>query len=254
MSRAETFRSARRRTVLAACLMAAGCVSTSSDESKVSDHDAARYNTQLGVSYLRRGDLEAARDKLEKAVDQDPDFASAHAALGILYERTRQLDDAGEHFATAVRLSPDDANLMNAYGGFLCRSGDRQKGLEFIERAADNAYYRTPEAALTNAGVCARGIPDLARAEQFFRRALARDALYAEALLQLADLKLAEGEPLSARAFLQRYESVAEPTATTLMLGRQIEKALGNEEEAADYARRLARTFPDSSEARSLAR
>ncbi len=254
MSRRTRIRAAGRWTALAACLLSVGCVSTSTDESKVSDHDAARYNTQLGVSYLRRGDLEAAREKLEKAVTQDPDFASAHAALGILYERTRQFEDAGEHFSRAVRLSPDDANLMNAYGGFLCRTGDRQQGLDYFARAADNAYYRTPEAALTNAGVCARGIPDLPKAEQFFRRALAKDPAYAEALVQLADLKLAEGELLNARAFLQRYEAVGEPTATTLMLGRQIEQALGNEEAAADYARRLASTFPDSSEARSLKR
>jgi type IV pilus assembly protein PilF len=241
-----------RNLTLVACLAAAGCVSTSSDEqSKVSDQDASRYNTQLGVSYLRRGDLEAARDKLEKAVRQDPEFASAHAALGILYERAGEIDKARDHLGRAVGLAPEDANMINNYGGFLCRHGERAEGIKYFERAAANAYYRTPENALTNAGVCARGIPDLAAAERYFRDALARNPVSAEALLQMADVELNQDEPLRARAFLQRYEAVAPETALSLRLGRDTERALGNEEAAADYARRLRDQFPESVEAGS---
>jgi len=228
-------------------LAMAGCVSTSTeDDSHVSDEDAARYNTQLGVSYLRRGDLEAARNKLEKAVKQDPDFASSHAALGILYERTGEVDKAREHLGRAARLAPDDPNIVNNYGGFLCRQGERAEGIRYFERAAKNAYFRAPETALTNAGVCARGIPDLETSERFFRDALARNPTFPEALLQMADLKLEQGEPLSARAFLQRYESVGRASPVSLTLGRDVEQALGNDRAAQDYARRLREEFPDA--------
>jgi type IV pilus assembly protein PilF len=54
---------------------------------QTSNQDAARYNVQLGMSYMQRGDLEGAREKLERAVQQDPTLPAAHAALGILYER-----------------------------------------------------------------------------------------------------------------------------------------------------------------------
>lgn len=234
----------------AAVAVLAACATT--ENSKVSDHDAARFNVQLGISYLQRGDLQEAREKLERAAEQDPSFADAQAALGILYERVGDLDRAGQHLRRATQLAPDDPNMINNYGGFLCRRGERAEGIEYFRRAANNAFYRTPEIAWTNAGVCARGIPDPELAEQFLRRALEVNRNHAEALLQLADLSLSEGETLSARAFLQRYESLRAATPYSLELGRRIELAAGDYQSAAAYTRRLLQDFPDSAEAGRL--
>jgi len=234
--------------------LAAGCASTPAEGEKVSDQDAARYNVQLGMSYLQRGDLEGAREKLERAAQQDPSLPAAHAALGILYERAGDARRAGEHLRRATRLAPDDPNMLNNYGGFLCRQGDRREGIRHFDLAAGNPYYRTPEAALTNAGVCARGIPDPDAAENYFRRALDANRNYADALLQLADLSLETQRTLQARAFLQRYEAVSTATAYSLALGYRIETAAGNAQAANEYARRLRREFPDSRESRGLNR
>jgi type IV pilus assembly protein PilF len=234
-------------------IVLSGCVSNRPD-AQVSEKDAARFNTQLGVNYFQRGDLEGARDKLERAVQQDPSFAPAHTALGILYERVGDNRRAAEHLRRATRLEPDDPNILNSYGGFLCRQGDRREGISHFERAAGNAFYRNPEVALTNAGVCARGIPDNELAENFFRAALDRNRNSAEALVQLADLSLDTGRPLQARAFLQRYEAVAPMTAYSLELAMNIERAAGDHRAADAYAERLRREFPDSREARGLLR
>ena len=42
-----------RIVLVAAAILAAGCATTSSDN-QVSSRDAARYNVQLGMSYLQR--------------------------------------------------------------------------------------------------------------------------------------------------------------------------------------------------------
>jgi len=231
----------------------AGCASSAPD-SKVSSDDAARFNVQLGMNYMRRGDLEEARDKLERAVEQDSSLPSAHAALGILYERVGDTARAGDHLRRATRLAPDDPNMLNSYGGFLCRHGEREEGIRHFEMAARNAYYKTPEVALTNAGVCARRIPDAEQAEAYLRRALEVNRTYGEALLQMADLSLEIGEPLQARAFVQRYQAVAPASPASLELGRNIELAAGDRRAARAYALRLQREFPDSNEARRLAR
>lgn len=230
----------------------AACGTT--QDSRVSDKDAARFNVQLGMNYLQRGDLEAAREKLERALQQDASLPAAHAALGILYERVGDIGRARDHLQRATRLAPGDPGMLNNYGGFLCRQGDYKEGIRHFELAASNAYYRTPEAALANAGVCARQIPDFEAAEDYLRRALDVNRNYAEALLQLADLSLERDLALQARAFLQRYERVGPVTPDTLELGYRIETAAGDMRAAREYAARLRTEFPDSREARSTGR
>jgi type IV pilus assembly protein PilF len=239
--------------VLVAAAAVAACTSTT-EPPEVSDKDAARFNVQLGMNYMQRGDLEGAREKLERAVKQDPTLPTAHAALGILYERAGDIPRAQEHLRRATRLAPDDPNMMNNYGGFLCRKGEYEEGIRHFEMAASNAYYRAPETALTNAGVCARRIPDPERAEEFFRLALDKNRNFIEALLQLADLSLETDRELQARAFLQRYEALSPGTAYSLELGWRIERAAGDARAAAEYANRLRAEFPDSREARNLGR
>jgi type IV pilus assembly protein PilF len=242
-----------RRVMLALVTAAllAGCTSTS-DAPEVSEKDAARFNVQLGMNYMQRGDLEAAREKLERAVKQDPSLPAAHAALGILYERAGDVPRAHDHLRRATRLTPDDPSLLNNYGGFLCRQGEFKEGIRHFEMAAGNAFYRSPEVALANAGVCARRIPDPEQAENFFRRALDVNRNHAEALLQLADLSHETGRAMQARAFLQRYEAVGPVTPYSLELGQRIETAAGDWRAADDYANRLRKEFPDSRESRSL--
>jgi len=244
-----------RRWLLAfvAATVIAACTSTQ-EPSEVSDKDAARFNVQLGMSYMQRGDLEGAREKLERAARQDPTLPAAQAALGILYERAGDVSRAQEHLQRATRLAPDDPNMLNNYGGFLCRKGEHEEGIRYFEMAASNAYYRSPETALTNAGVCARQIPDPERAEEFFRLALDKNRNFTEALVQLADLSLETNQLLQARAFLQRYEALSPVTAYSLELGWRIERAAGDARAAAEYASRLRREFPESREARNLDR
>ena len=112
--------------------------------------------------------------------------------------------------------------------------------------AARNPLYRTPEAALTNAGVCARGIPDNEAAEEYFRQALAHVPGYREALIQLADLNYMTEDYFQARAFLERYLQYGPASADALILGVRIEVAQGDEPAAAAYKQRLETEFPSA--------
>ena len=226
--------------------MLAGCVSTELNPIEKSDDDAARYNTQLGATYLQRGELQLARDKLEKAVQQDPGFAQAHAYLGVLYERINKFDLAEREYREAAHLAPDSPDINNTYGGYLCRNGKRKEGIRYFLTAARNPLYRTPEAALTNAGVCARGVPDNEAAEEYFRQALASVPGYREALIQLADLNYVTEDYFQARAFLERYLQYGSATPDALILGVRIEDAQGDAAAADDYRQRLQTEFPSA--------
>lgn len=217
--------------------------------SKESPEDAAAYNYRLGVEYLRSGKLRQARDRLESSVKQNPDVAQTHVTLAILYQRIDEPELADKSYRNAIRVAPNEASVQNSYAVYLCGKQRFDQAERYFVRAARNPLYQTPAAALTNAGVCMRSKPDADAAERYFREALEVDASFADALIQLADLKMESGNPLSARAFLQRLLASTEPTAESLMLGWRIEKALGDDRAAAEYADMLVERFPKSREA-----
>jgi type IV pilus assembly protein PilF len=209
-------------------------------------HEAARVNTRLGIDYLRQGDTQSARTKLERAVALDPGYADAQSALALLYAQTGENDKADRHYQRALDLDPENALLLNNYGVFLCERKQIQRAEGYFRRAAENIRYATPEVAYTNAGVCVRRIPDLARAENYFRQALEKNPKFADALTQMALLNVDRGNYMGARAFLQRYEAVARPTRETLQLSIRTEMALGDRAAAERYSKQLQTDFGGS--------
>jgi type IV pilus assembly protein PilF len=207
--------------------------------------EASRINTRLGTDYLRQGDLETAREKLEKAVAQDPYNGEARSTLALLYTRTGETTKADAAYRRALDLQPDDPNLLNNYGVFLCGRKDYARADSTFKRAAANVRYGAPEVAYTNAGVCAKQKPDMDQAEAYFRQALERNPNFPDALGQMAMLSVDSGNYLNARAFLQRYETVAKPTRELMMLGVRIEMALGDRKAADRYSQRLKTEFPE---------
>ncbi|HSN72285.1 MAG TPA: type IV pilus biogenesis/stability protein PilW [Steroidobacteraceae bacterium] len=237
--------------LLAAIALTAGCASTGQ---KADPKQAAAYNTQLGIEYLRQGNLAQAKDKLDRALEQDPQSGIAHAASGLLYDRLGEPATADRHFKRAVALEPDNPDIRNNYAVFLCSHGEPERGQQYFIDAAKNRLYRTPEVALLNAGKCARDAGDLERAEEHLRSAIAVRPDFAEPLLQLADLQFVQGRLLPARGFVQRYFAAGGSGPQSLWLGYRIEDALGNPDLAADFAARLKNEYPTSRETRELLR
>jgi type IV pilus assembly protein PilF len=254
MARAHAMRAT---LLLAVALGLAGCISGSDrpPPPKASDDDAAQYNLQLGIGYLRQGNLEAAKDKLRRALEQDASLATAHSALGLVYERLEDRAGAEREYRRAVALGSDDPDALNALGSFLCAEPQgRAEGLRVFERALAIPLSRKAvnrPMLYTNAATCAK-YDDLPRAEAWLRRALAEDPEYRDALLQLAEVSLASGNALGARAFLERYAAAQGVTPAGLLLGSRIETALGDRPAAARYVEQLRRDFPTAAEVRLL--
>lgn len=242
----------RLQLVWGACLMLALAACSSGPRLKGADLiEAARVNTQLGVDYLRRGLLDEAIIKLERAVDQDPGSAPAHTALALAYAQVGKVDRAEREYRRAISADPENPETRNNFGVFLCRQGKTAEAEKNFLDAARNPQYRTPEAAWTNAGVClVKTAPQ--KAEGYFRQALERNRDFPDALTQMATLCFQQQDYWRARAFLQRYDTVAPPRAETLWLGLQIERALGHQDQAQSYEQRLKSEFPESEQAASL--
>jgi len=238
---------------LAACAALTGCAteSTTGSESR-SPTQAAQYNTQLGVAYLQQGNLALAKDKLEKAEQQNPNDASLQTSLGLLYERLGDPKQADRHYRHALQLEPKNPDVSNNYAVYLCRSGRIDEGVKRFEEAARNPLYRTPEAAYTNAGVCLRSAKRLDEAQRSLERALAARPNFAEAAFQIGDLDLQRGHVVQARARLDQYLLSFPATPELLLLGVRIAQSQGDRLGAERYARRLRLDFPSSEQARAV--
>jgi type IV pilus assembly protein PilF len=217
-----------------------------------SKQEAAVANMNLGVGYLRQGRPDLAIERLQRALKQNPRLADAHSSIAIAYDQTGAFDEAEQHYTRATQREPAIASAANSYAVFLCRRSRWQDAEPYFERAADNPSYATPEVVLTNAGVCARGAGDNAKAEQYYRAALAKNPMFADALSGMAEIAYQQRNFLQARAFLQRYLAVQPATAPLLLMCVNIERQLENRDGAERCAMQLRQTFPAAPEIAQL--
>ena len=231
-------------------LLLAGCANS---QHATKQKDAASYNVQLGIAYMKQGDLARAKDKLDRALTQDPDSADVHSARALLFVRMGDKDKADNEFRTALHLAPHDPNTVNSYAIYLCQNGRTDEGVKRFLEAAHNPLYSTPEFAYTNAGVCLRAAKrdDEARAD--FEHALQVRPNYAEAAFQLATLQFQHGELVPARSSIDGFLGNNDPTPDLLLLGVRVARAQGDRMAAQRYARKLQLDFPGTEQARALA-
>lgn len=235
---------------LAFTFILGGCSSTVVREG-VDPEKAAEANATLGLRYMLQGNNELALEKLKRSLDYDDNYAPAHHYLAELYRRLDRPEEADRHYSQALRYNEsDDTSLYNNYGAFLCTSGRFDEGEKQFLRVLENPVYPRPDQVYENLGLCMEGKPDLERAEEYLRKALQRNPRLPKSLLAMSRITLAKQNHLSARAYLQRYQAVAAPTAESLWLGIQVERVLGNKDAVASYGLMLKSRFPDSPENR----
>jgi type IV pilus assembly protein PilF len=239
---------------LIACVLA-GCVTGDGRKSvKQEDPDdtAAKYNVQLGLHYLKQSNFPLAREKLERSLKQNPKDPDVHTTLGLLYDRTGDKKLADKHFLEALRLAPDNPDISNNYAIYLCKNGRVDEGVARFAVVAANKFYRTPEVALTNAGVCLRGAKRLDDAQQKFVAAVKARPDYSEATVQLVTLHVERGQVVEARKLVDTYLGAFRPNPDVLYAGVTVARAAKDKMSEEKFSRALRLEFPDSAQARAL--
>lgn len=234
--------------VALAAIPLSACVTTSSAP-ETSDEEAAVANMNVGVGYLRQGRADAAITALERAIDLDPRLASAHTALALAYDQIGEADRAEEHHRRAAQLDPSDADIQNSYAVFLCRQNRWADAERYFERAVEDERYALRATAYVNAGNCARGANELAKAEENYRAALEIDESNTGAMAGMVELAVQNENYLQARAFIQRLFVTSQPTSYHLLVCYMVEQRLGDAPAADSCARQLRSGFPNSVEA-----
>jgi type IV pilus assembly protein PilF len=239
---------------LAALLGLGACASSTQPNDRAKRlADAASANTQLGIAYLRQGDIPLAKEKLDRALMENPNNTELHSARAMLFDHMGDQKEADREFKAALALSPDDPDVSNNYAVYLCEIGRTDEGMRRFEQVARNALYRTPWVAYSNAGVCLRTAKRNVDAIKNFKQALLIHPNFAEAAYQLSDLEFQSGNLTDARKQVDAYLGAFDETPDLLLLGVRIARAQKDRVAAAAYARKLRLDFPSSGQARELA-
>ena len=240
--------------VVLAAVFLAGCVTSNSEVRKPLKQDepkeaAAKYNIQLGTAYLQQGNYPLAREKLERSLKQNPKDPDVHTSLGLLYDRVGDSKLADKHFREALRLAPDKPDISNNYAIYLCKNGRTEEGVERFMAVAGSKYYRTPEVALTNAGVCLRAAKRLDEAQEKFNGAIKARPNYSEATVQLASLYLEREKIADARKVVDTYVGAFKPESDVLLIGVSVARAAKDRMGEEKFCRTLRMEFPDAAKA-----
>ena len=129
------------RALLAAAALGALLLplATPAQDTKQNRDEAAAINTELAIGYMREEKLAAARDKIEKALEQNPRTARTQMVAGFVYDRLGDKRKATRHYDEAVRLAKGDPDVLNNAGAYFCRVGQYKRGEELLLQAASSA-------------------------------------------------------------------------------------------------------------------
>lgn len=237
--------------VLSVALLVASCTTTDNLR-KVDLSKAAQHNANLAFSYLNEGELQLAKLKAEKAIDQDKNNALANSMNGSIQQRLGNTEKAEQFLRRAVELAPDQPEYANGYGVFLCEEGRVQDGVKQFVAVAENPLHRSPALAYENAAMCALKDKSFELAEQFLMQSLKVKPDYAKARYELAELQLRSKKYVEALANIERLESENQMSAAVASVGARAAKALNRPVVAEHFIYILETGYPDSYQARSL--
>lgn len=228
-----------------------GCA-TDSGLDKENAVRAAEYNAQLGVAYLQQGRYDIAKQKLEKASQQDPDNGDVYHYLAELYRRLDEFDKAESYFQKALSKSENNSALMNNYGVFLCDRKQYQQARENFEKVLKDPLYPRKDLVYENMGICFLQQGNLLVAEEYLDKAYAANPRLPVTTINLAQISFDKQLFDQANFHYQRYLKMAPHTSQSLWLGYLLETHNGNKNKAASYAVLLKGKFPESKEAKLL--
>ncbi len=211
--------------------------------------EASDLNTQLAVGYIQRKQYQPAREKLEKAIEQNPENVVAYKTLAYLYALLGLSEKAEEKYEQALEIKPNNPDLLNNYGAFLCSIGKLDEAQEKLKAAYSDPFYESLYLAQSNAGSCYLKQGEYKKAEKLLRQSLRTEPKLPGSLISMAEIGIKTERYLMARAYIQRYHAIRPPSPQSLWIQIQAERALGAKDHYIKYARQLINDFPDSDEA-----
>ncbi len=233
-------------------VLISGCSTSTTNQSRQINYEkAAEANAELGLRYMMAGNYQLAMNKLKRALKFNEDSADAHHYLAELYRRLNQFENADKHYKKALANTTDDNDsaLYNNYGVFLCGQGKIEEAEEQFSRVLENPLYQNRAQVYENLGLCMEQEKLYDKANDYFKLALQYNSQLPATLFGLSRIHFEKKNWLSARGYIQRYNTMTAPVAESLWLAVRIELMLGDKSNARKYGQKLISKYPKSNEA-----
>lgn len=98
------------------------------------DPDARAFYLKSQMAF-KKGDLDAQREALEKAVEQDPAHIEAARNMAVILTINKEYNQAVAVIEKARAVAPHDANLLHWLGRIHMKKGDFIQAVKFLEEA-----------------------------------------------------------------------------------------------------------------------
>lgn len=193
--------------------------------SKPDYEKAARLNIELALGYLKQEQISRAKAKFLRAKELAPELPEVHYSYAYFLETVGQMPDAKKAYEKAISLNSKNGQSHHVYGAFLCRQKQySQSEKEFLLAVEDQAFGHTAE-AYESAGICVLENKETAKAITYFEKALRYDPNRPNALLELAFVRLKQGNRDQARQYYEKYSQIAKPNARSKKLATELARA-----------------------------
>lgn len=169
--------------------------------------DMPESQLQIGIFYSQRGDLPAAEAAYREAVRLNPQLVPAYLNLADVLRAQNRDDEARKVLLPVLDFAPDSGDTLHALGLLETRSGQPDKALEYLAKAAGletgGSRHRFVYAiALHDLGQPRKAIREL----QALLRQLPRSE---DILLALANYNAELGQRDQARAYARTLTEIA---------------------------------------------
>jgi tetratricopeptide (TPR) repeat protein len=184
----------------------------------------ARYN--LGVSFAKRGESDAAIAQFKAAVDAHPDAANPRLRLAAIYRERQEYAEAVRWASSVLEAEPDSREALLTLGYVHVDQGQWREAREWFEKlTVAHPEYGEGHAALAAVDLM---LGDRMRAFRTAHRALRVDEHNASAYQVLGHLSALVGEPkMAASYYADMYRYAKEPAIEDAAIGylRQLRNA-----------------------------
>ena len=198
-----------------------------------------------GVTAERAGDLEAAQQRFEEAIEIDPDLAPAHLARAQVLLDRRDYESALAAADRALELDASPADGLRIKYQSLRALGRHEEAETVSESLAAAEDAKSTALRVYNEGGQAFQAGDRETALAKFREAAEADPALIDAHHAIATLELAAGNHEAAAVSAEQALALGSSDVATLRVLYDAYDALGRTEELTEIAPRLAAVDPD---------